>query len=178
MKISVVQVIPFARPTVFRALRDHLPALVDYLPNIQTIEVRTREEPSPTEVHLVNFWQAAKTEVPTVARAFLDPAKLNWLDHSRWNSETWTNAWEMQVSFMKDRVTCEGRTHYLERSDGSTEARIEGVLNLDLKGMLPGLIARAASPKVESFVVDLIKPNFERTNDGLIRYLGDHPELC
>ena len=177
MKITVVQHIPYPRATVFTVLRDHLPELQDYLPNIERIEVQQRQEPAPGEVRLVNLWKAAKTEVPVVARAFLNPSKLSWLDRSHWKEEDWSNAWDMEVNFMKERVTCRGRSTYHELPDGSTEVRINGVLELDLKGFLPRIIARRASPKIESFVIGLIKPNFEKTNEGLIAYLKAHPEM-
>ncbi|MBM4319397.1 MAG: hypothetical protein FJ125_05395 [Deltaproteobacteria bacterium] len=178
MEISVTQLLPYPRPTVFRALRDHLPALADYLPNIEYIQVKERNEPAPGETRLVNLWKAAKTEVPTVARAFLDPARLSWMDRAHWKEEDWTNTWDMEVSFMKDRVTCRGRTVYRSRDEESTEVQIKGVLELDLQGMLPGFIAKKAAPVVESFVIGLIKPNFEKVNDGLVRYLADHPEVA
>jgi hypothetical protein len=171
MQISVVQLIPYPRPTVFAGLRDHLPELAAYLPNIESITVQDRSEPAAGEVKLVNYWKAAKTEVPVVARAFLDPAKLAWIDRAHWTEADWSNQWAIEVSFMKERVTCKGRSLYLAKDEKSTEVRIEGVLELDLKGLLPGLIARRAAPVVESFVVGLIKPNFEKVNDGLVQYL-------
>jgi len=175
MKISVSQVIPYPRPVVFRVLRDHLPELGQYLTNIE-YERKRRTDISDEVSELLNLWQAAKTEVPMVARAFLDPAKLSWLDTSRWDRSKWSNTWSMEVSFMKDRVTCHGVTSYHERSDGGTDVRIDGVLELRLKGLLPGLLARRAAPKIESFVINLIKPNFEKTNEGLIKYLQANPD--
>lgn len=178
MKISVAQVIPYPRPVVFGVLRDHLPELAAYLTNIEYIQRQGRTELAEGGVELTNLWQAAKTEVPMVARAVLDPAKLSWLDTSRWEPAKWSNTWSMKVSFMQERVTCHGVTSYHERGDGGTDARIDGVLELDLKGMLPGLLARRAAPKIEAFVINLIKPNFEKTNEGLIQYLEAHPELA
>lgn len=178
MQISVVQVLPYPRPTVFRALRDHLPELAAYLPNIEYIEVKERGEPAPGETKLLNLWKAAKTEVPTVARAFLDPAKLSWLDRAHWREADWSNAWDMEVSFMKDRVVCRGRTTYHVRDERTTEVRIDGVLELNLSGLLPGFLAKKAAPVVESFIIGLIKPNFEKVNDGLVLYLKEHPEVA
>ncbi len=176
MKISVTQIIPFPRKAVFAVLRDHLPELADYLPNIKKIEVKERTEEGPV-VRLLNLWHAAQTEVPTIAKPFLDPSKLNWLDRSVWDENTWENHWDIEVGFMKDRVTCKGTTIYEEKSPTETEVRIQGELLIDLKGYLPKLIAKRASPKVESFVVDLIEPNFAKTNEGVIRFLEAHPDF-
>jgi Mg-chelatase subunit ChlI len=46
-----------------------------------------------------------------------------------------------------------------------------GKLELDLKGMLPGLIARSATPSIEQFVVKMIQPNLEKTVEALAKYL-------
>jgi hypothetical protein len=68
-------------------------------------------------------------------------------------------------------VKCKGATIYREKGADRTEIHIKGVLELSLKGLLPGLIARRAEPAVESFVIKLIQPNFEKTNDAVIQYL-------
>ena len=177
MKISVVQNLPYPQLVVFRSLRDHLPALAAYMPNLSSIVNNERHEIGAGEVKLVNVWKAAPTEVPTLARPFLDPSKLSWIDRSHWRTAEWSNTWEMEVSFLKERVTCKGRTTYLAKSESPTEARIDGVLELDLKGMVPGLLARKVEPMIEGFVIGLIKPNFEKINDGLVLYLKAHPEL-
>ncbi|MDY0061352.1 MAG: hypothetical protein RBU45_16205 [Myxococcota bacterium] len=177
MEINVVQVIPYSRELVFRTIRDQLPELGAYLPNIESIQVEQREEPAPGEVKLLNRWKAAKTEVPAVARAFLDPAKLAWLDRAHWQEADWSNTWDIEVSFMKERVSCRGRSVYTAKDARSTEVRILGELALDLKGLLPGFLASRAAPSVESFVVGLIQPNFAKVNDGVAKYLEAHPEL-
>jgi hypothetical protein len=48
---------------------------------------------------------------------------------------------------------------------------MRGKLELDLKGLLPGLIARTATPSVEQFVVKMIQPNLEKTVEALGRFL-------
>lgn len=171
MEISVVTTIPHPREQVWATMRDHLPELAAYLPNVDAIEVRERTEPSPGEVRLVNLWKAAKTEVPAVARPFIDPSKLNWIDRAAWDQDRWTCEWVIEVAFMPDRVTCKGTTTYEEAGPDTTRMRMKGVLELNLKGLLPGLVARSAQPKVEGFIVKLIEPNFEKTSDAVKRYL-------
>ena len=66
--------------------------------------------------------------------------------------------------------------HQLSREAGGTEVRIRGDLNLDLKGLVPALLARKATATIEAFVVRLLQPNFKKTNDALVRYLESKGE--
>ena len=72
---------------------------------------------------------------------------------------------------MPERVRCSGTTTYSEDGPNRTAIRMRGKLELDLKGLLPGLIARTATPSVEQFVVKMIQPNLEKTVEALGRFL-------
>ena len=89
MEIDVVSTLNYSRPAVFAAMRDQMTALAAYMPNIEQITVESRDDSTPGEVRLVNRWQAARSEVPAVARKFVDPARMFWLDHARWIEAEW-----------------------------------------------------------------------------------------
>ncbi|MBU0550828.1 hypothetical protein KKF91_14615 [Myxococcota bacterium] len=172
MKLSVVNTVSFPRRRVFEAMRDHMPELAALMPNIARIEVLKREEISEGELKLVNLWTAANTEVPKAARAFVDPKKMSWTDHAHWTTEGWICQWRLEMSFMTDRIQCEGTTTYKEKGDSSCEMHISGNLELNLKGLMPGLLIKKVQPTIEGFVVQLIEPNFQKTADALTRYLS------
>ena len=172
MDIIVDSKIPYPRERVYSTLRDHMPDLAQFLPNVESITVKERNEPAPGVVDLVNLWKAARTEIPAVARPFVDQSKLNWLDRAHWTASDWTCAWSLEVGFMPERVKCSGKTTYEEDGPLSTRMRLRGPLVLDLKGLLPGLIARTATPSVEAFIVKLVQPNFAKTVDAVNRYLA------
>jgi hypothetical protein len=171
MEISVVTTIPHPQQDVWLAMRDHMHELAPYLPNVDGIEVKERTEPAPGQVKMVNLWKAAKTEIPTVARPFIDPSKMNWLDYATWYEDKQFCEWNLQVGLMPERVKCRGTTSFRALDAGRTEVKILGNLDLELKGLLPGLIAKSATPKVEQFVIKLVQPNFEKTSDAVTRYL-------
>lgn len=171
MEITVDARVPYPRAQVFEAMREKMPDLVPFLPNVDAVEVKSRDDAEPGTIKLVNLWRAAKTEVPTVARPFIDPSRLNWLDHAVWTEADWTCRWRLEVGFMTERTKVGGTTTYTEDGPTATLVRMRGNLELDLKGLLPGFVARSAQPKVEAFVVKLIQPNFEKTVDALTRYL-------
>lgn len=170
MKISVVSKVPYPRQQVWEAMRDHMPDLADHLPNVKSIEVLERDEPGDGLVKLLNKWTAADTEIPAVARPFVDPSKTSWLDRAEWTDADFTTRWSLEMQFMPDRVTCDGTTTYHEVGDG-TEMRIQGELTLELKGLVPRLMVGKVTPKVESFVIKMVEPNFQQTAEGLRKYL-------
>lgn len=170
MDISVRTTIPYPRVQVFETMRDRLPALVEYLPNVGSITVERREEHGPDDVTLHNRWVAARTEIPAVARPFIDASKLTWLDRARWRGAPWTCQWDIEVAIFPERVRCAGVTTFVERG-GATEVHIQGKLELSLKGLVPGLLAGRVGPTIEGFVVKLIQPNFQKTAEAVRSYL-------
>lgn len=173
MKLDDVQRLPFPRDVVWSTVRDHMQDLTDYLPNVAAIDVRERHEEEGGVVRLVNYWTAADTEVPAMARSFVDPSKVGWTDRARWDPATWICSWDLEVAMFPERVQCTGQTAYVAIDEDTTEMRVSGDLQIDLKGMLPGLVARRMTPMVEGFVVKLIAPNFEKTAQSVTRYLQD-----
>ena len=93
MDINVVSEIPFPISNVFKAMRDHMPELAEYMPNVDNIDVESREESPDGRVHLVNRWNAAATEIPAVARPFVDQSDVYWLDHAVWDENTHACQW-------------------------------------------------------------------------------------
>lgn len=171
MKLSVVNTVKFPRQRVFEVMRDHMPELAEFMPNVERIEVLSREEIGEGELKLTNLWKAANAEVPKAARAFVDPKRMSWMDHAHWTTEGWICRWRLEMSFMKERIRCEGSTEY--RAQGEhCEMHISGNLDLDLKGLMPGFMVKKVGPSIEGFVVQLVQPNFQKTADALERYLN------
>jgi hypothetical protein len=171
MQINVVTTIPFPIESVFMAMRDQMPSLADFMPNVRSIVVEERDEDAEGNIALINRWNAASTEIPTVARAFIDPANVYWLDHASWLNDGQTCNWRLEMGFMAERISCTGQTLYTSLGPDSTEMRIKGSLELDLKGLVPRLLLGRATSGIEAFVGKLIEPNFKKTSDALTTYL-------
>ena len=171
MEINVVSEIPFSISSVFLAMRDHMPELAQYMPNVDSIVVESREDTSAGVVSLVNRWNAAATEVPAIARPFIDISNVYWLDHAQWDEPTNHCTWRLEMGFMSDRINCTGSTSYHATAPERTEMRIRGDLSLDLKGLVPRLLLGKATSGVEKFVGKLIQPNFQKTSNALTAYL-------
>ena len=71
MQVSVKSPIPFPVQNVYEAMRDHMPELAQFMPNINSIEVKERRQ-QDNVLHIVNRWNPSSTEVPSVAKSFIE----------------------------------------------------------------------------------------------------------
>lgn len=170
MDISIKTVIPFPLHNVYEAMRDHMPEMADFMPNVKAIEVQSREKTADA-VHLVNRWTPNATEIPAVARPFVDPNKTYWMDYATWKTNEKSCDWRLQMGFMAERVDCKGTTTFQTIDENNTEMIIKGTLQLNLKGLVPRLFLNKATKGVEKFVAKLVQPNFEKTASALTQYL-------
>jgi len=171
MDIFIKSTIPYPIQSVYEAMRDHMPKLVPYMPNIQSIVVENREQKGAS-LHLKNRWTPSQTEIPAVARSFIDAKNTYWIDHAQWNNDTKVCSWRLEMGFMSERVHCTGTTSFQEIGPDQTNMIIKGSLSLNLKGMVPRLILGRATKSVEAFVGKMVKPNFQKTTEALIQYLN------
>ena len=174
MNFTVVDEIPFSREQVFRTHRDRMADMVEYMPDIDTIEVVAREEDGDL-VRLVNHWAAAQTEVPRIARAFIKPEMLRWVDTASWDQSRWRCEWNIELGFLPEAISCRGHNEF-EELKGKTRITMNGELsvNTDKVPGVPKLLGRKMTPQIEKFVINLIEPNMRETNKVVARYLTDN----
>lgn len=171
MELTADATLPFPRPIVFAAYRDRLVDLLEYLPNVRKIEVKSRKD-SPGRVELVNVWHGGG-EIPAAARAFLSEAMLSWTDYATWNEGDWTCDWRTETHAFTEAVSCKGQNRFVE-TDGGTRIEIRGNLVIDAKKIkgVPGFLAGKAGAAIESFLAAKIKPNLVEVTEGLRKYLA------
>lgn len=170
MELAADATLSFPRPVVFAAYRDRLTALLEYLPNVRGIEVKSRLEEG-TRVKLVNLWHGGG-EIPRPARAFLSESMLSWIDRAEWDEATWMCHWAIETHTFTEAVHCEGYDRFVE-VPGGTRIEIRGSLEIDaakIRGV-PRLLAGRLGHAVEEFLVSRIRPNLVEVTDGLRRYL-------
>ena len=171
MKLSIVTKIPHSAQACYEAMRDEMPNLAKFMPNIQKIDVIAREDDADG-VRLTNQWYAAGTEIPTLARPFVDPDRVFWLDHAHWLAEGYRCQWRRELGFLTDRVSCKGFTFFTPTSEDSCQMEIDGDLTLDLKGLVPRLMVGRATKGVEQFILKMMEPNFRRMGQSLTDFLN------
>jgi hypothetical protein len=155
---------------VFLAFRDHMPEVAAYIPDIKQVVVQSRKEEGDV-VHLHNEWVAG-AEVPAVAARFIKPEQLRWDDFAVWFASDRHCEWTIRTRVFTDAVRCSGQTRLIADGDATRVALI-GALELDLSDIqgVPSFLGRRIAPQIEAFVVSLIKPNLERTNEAIGRFL-------
>ncbi len=170
MELTADADLPFPRDVVFDAYRDKLVDLVDFLPNIRRIEVKSRKEDGDL-VSLVNEWHGGG-EIPAAARVVLSESMLSWTDYAEWDSKAYTCKWRIETHSFRDAVDCRGLNHFVD-VDGKTRLEIRGTLTIDAKKVkgVPKLLSKSVSKTIEDFLVKKITPNLIEVSDGLRRYL-------
>ncbi|MEZ4219787.1 MAG: SRPBCC family protein [Polyangiaceae bacterium] len=170
MQLSADATLPFDRELVFRSYRDDLERLVDYLPNVRAIKVKSRDVGDGT-VSFINEWHGGG-EIPAAARVVLSESMLGWTDYATWNESDFSCEWRIETRSFTEAVRCQGRNRFLE-VEGGTRLEIRGELEIDatkIKGV-PRLLQGRVKQTVEDFLVKKITPNLLSVSDGLQRYL-------
>ena len=155
---------------VFEAYRDRMAEVAAFLPDVESIEVISRTE-EDGKVILHNEWRA-DVDIPAVATKFLKPEHLRWDDYATWDTGLRKCAWRIETRVFSDGFTCAGTTELTEDGDG-TRIVLDGDISISLSGVpgVPGFLGKRIAPQVEKFVVALIAPNLEKTNEAIGRYL-------
>lgn len=171
MLISADATLLYPRPVVYAAYRDDLTKLLQYLPNVRNIEVRSRKDEG-SRTDFVNIWHGGG-EIPAAARAFLNESMLSWTDYATWKQDAWTCDWRTETHAFTEAVDCAGQNRFLE-VDGGTRIEIRGELKIDAKKIkgVPGFLAGKVASAVESFLAAKIQPNLVEVTEGLRKYLA------
>jgi hypothetical protein len=166
--------LPFARPVVFAAYRDHLLDLLPYLPNVRQIDVGSRVE-NGTIVEMENVWHGGG-EIPAVARAVISESMLSWTDRARWDEGVFVCDWRIKTHAFTEAVTCEGRHSFVADGEG-TRLETRGNLTIDATKVpaVPRLLAGRVGGIVAEFLAAKIQPNLVEVSKGLARYLENAP---
>jgi len=171
MNIETDAVIPFSRDRVFRAYRDEMAERVEFLPNVQAIDVQEREDDGD-ETRLLNVWHGGG-EIPKSLRKFLDEGMLSWNDYATWRAAAFVCEWRIETNSFRDAVHCHGENHFIELSGERTRLEIKGEMSVALERVkgVPRLLAGPLGRTVEQFLVKQITTNLATVSGGITRYL-------
>jgi hypothetical protein len=174
-KISVTDKVTYPRELVYKTFRDDLDDLDAYLPDIESITTKDREDIDDNTTKVVRVWKAKDEEIPKLARKFIKPEMLQWTDTAVWHKDEWTCDWDMEVGFLSDAITAKGTNRYIDKGD-EVEIIIDGTLEVDARQIpgVPGMLAGRVGKAVEDFVVKMITPNLKDVNRGMEKYLAEN----
>ena len=157
---------------VYEIIRDKLVELVPYMDNVAAIEELKRSD-SEGGQHVLNRWRADAGQVPAVARKFIKPEMLEWLDHADWNDgEFWVD-WRIESAVFVGMYTCSGRNRVVAAGDNVVIA-IHGELTVDPKRIpgVPSFLVKKVLPTIESYLISRMKPNMASLGTGVARFLA------
>lgn len=173
MEIVADARIPFPREIVFAAYRDEITDLLPYLPNVRSIEIKSRKEEGAV-VEFVNEWRGGG-DIPAAIRAVLSESVLAWTDYAAWHADSLRCDWRTETHAFTDAVTCKGTNRFLADGDAATLLEIRGSLAIDAKKIrgVPSFMAGKVGRMVEEFLVNKIQANLVETAKGLAKYLEE-----
>lgn len=170
MELAAQTRIPFPRDLVFATIRDRMPELAGFMPNIKQIEMKERRDADPL-THFINTWTAS-TEIPAIAQRYLKPDMLKWTDYAKWDRSNYSCDWKTVLVAWPDVLECGGTNVYNAFGD-ETELQIRGNLHLHLEhAPIPKLFVSTVRPIVERIVIASLKPNLLSIGDAVAQYLA------
>ncbi|MBV9947850.1 MAG: hypothetical protein JOZ69_13435 [Myxococcales bacterium] len=171
MELHADASIPFPRDVVFATYRDHIAELVPFLPNVRSIQVRSRSDDGAVAT-MVNDWHGGG-DIPGAVRAIVGDAMLSWTDHARWDATTFRCDWRTETQAFAEALQCSGVNEFLEDGPGKTRLLVRGTLQVDAKKVrgVPGFLAGKVGRTIEEFLGSRINVNLAETGKALTRYL-------
>ncbi len=174
MEIHASGIVRHPIDRVYRAFRDEIPGIAAHMPNVSKVEERLREN-QPDGVRLHNVWHG-KGEIPAFAQVVVKPDLLVWDDFADWHDDARCCDWRIGLRVFNEQFKCGGTTR-MAAEGPHTRIVIQGDLQINLRELpgVPQFIAGALAPRIEAFIVKLIRPNLEETNAAVGRYLDANP---
>ncbi len=172
MQFEVIDQVPYSLEDVFSTMRDKLPDLIEYLPDVKSITCDVREELPGNKLKLVNKWML-ENRIPKALAKFIKPEQLGYIDHAEWDNDGHFVDYRLEMIFLSEYIDVHGRNYFTAEGDG-TKVRLTGELNLDLARhpMLPKFLAKSITGQVEKLVLALVKPNLVKVNRGVEKHLA------
>jgi hypothetical protein len=173
MKFTIDDEIAFPIDEVFPAYRDKLHEMLDYMDNVERIEVKSREVDGDV-VNLLNHWYGVSSDIPSALRPVLKPDMLSWLDKAKWDEGKHRVDWDITLPALPDAIVARGFTLYKEDGD-VTVVQISGefLIHPDKIPGVPTFVAKRLAPTLEKFVIGLLQPNLKKSNKAVEEYLQD-----
>lgn len=165
---------------ILELMIDRMDEIVPFLPNVESIEEREREELPGGRIRIVRYWQGAASNVPSAIRPFVSKEVMGWIDTAIWTPAEYKVDWEMSTT-LSAFYECSG-TNYFEpfpgEEDTATQVRVGGELVIHPSKLpgIPSFLGSRLAPQIEKFVIALLTPNMEDLGKGLQAYFDDRAD--
>ncbi len=170
IKISVDSQVSFSRTLVYATYRDKLMELGPYLPNVRSLQLKSRQE-ADRQVRLVLEWHGGG-DIPAAARALLSEELFTWTEYDIWDNNEFTVDWRIETHAYREAVFCAGKNRFLDRGN-CTLVESRGEVRIDLSaihGVPPFLLSQLVN-LVEGLLAKKIEPNLVQMGQSVQKYL-------
>ncbi len=127
MKIERRDVVNGPAEQAFLVLRDRMSEFIAFLPNIERIEVQERKEIGEKVDTTIRWY--AKAEIPDVAKKFVKPEYLSWLDTATWDKSDLSIEYSISSPMAKGLLTVTGRNQMIKKSEVKDLERTKSSIN-------------------------------------------------
>ena len=172
MDFKYSELVKYPLERVYTVLRDNLPDIVPFLPNVESIQVLEREE-TDGRLRLLNHWQGESGAIPRIVRPFVTREMKQWHDEAVWIEGEYRVEWTFSTKSFENLYDCSGVNSFEAESDETTRVSVSGTINVYPARLraVPKLLARKARPKVEEWLVKMITPNLAQLPQAVQAYL-------
>ena len=112
MKFSKTSKVSHPAQKILELMIDRMEEIVPFLPNVEAIELREREELPGGRIRIVRHWQGAASNVPAALRPFVSQEMLGWIDTALWDPAAYKVDWVLSTG-LSAFYECSG-TNYFE----------------------------------------------------------------
>lgn len=160
----------FPRALVYATYRDKLMELGPCLPNVKSLQIKSREE-KDQQVRLELVWHGGG-DIPAAAQALLSPELFTWTEYDVWDSNEFTGNWRIATHTYREAVFLAGKNRFLDQGN-YTVVESRGDLKLDLSGIpgVPPVLLGRLVRLVEGLVAKKIESNLMQMGQNVSQYL-------
>jgi hypothetical protein len=170
IEIAVDLQVPFSRSLVYATYRDQLPELGATLPNVRSLQLKSRQE-TDHQVRLELEWRGGG-DIPAAARKLLNENLFNWTEYDVWDNQAFTVDWRIETHAYREAVLVAGLNRFLDYGD-RTLVESRGAVKIDLSAIpgAPPFLRDQMVHWVEGLLAQKIEPNLLQMGQNVRQYL-------
>jgi len=171
MKFEVTDLIDYPVDQVFAVFRDHIVDLVQYLPNVESIDIQERREEGD-QVYVTSYWKSV-VKLPGPAAKLIPEKDRAWQDIACWNNDKQDVDWKFVIPAFPNAVHVGGVNSFVAEGD-KTKMTIKGETDIDYSKIpgVPNFVLKRIVPMIEKVAFAAIKPNMLKVNRGVEKFLA------
>ncbi|MBC62409.1 MAG: hypothetical protein CMP11_08125 [Zetaproteobacteria bacterium] len=173
MEVQHSDIIQAPCKKVYALVRDDLPEIAQYFPNIKKIK-KIRHLQTKNEHQIVNQW-FAETKIPTIISTIISQDLFSWKDDAKWDDKRMLVNYNIESFINKDIFEAKGINTFEEHSLNSTKLTVSCSVKINAKKVpgVPFLLSRKISPIIEKLIESLLAPNLTYLSKGIKKHLAD-----